>query len=432
MDLQNIAEKTLNKAKASGSDKALVSVSSTMAKEFNVEANKLTLLRTTFDQTLGLKTLVDQRQSTISGNQFTEDAASQLATHAVAAAKASPQDEANGFAPSQGHKKFSFGNTEVNEEWMYARLRELLDERKKLFPKVIIEGSTIKFLKTDRLLMTSEGTVLNSSQSHYEGFVMFTAKEGVKSSSFNYIGFHIGADEAGKPISLMRTCGLSDLLGQCSEQLHVQKVPANFEGDLILTPHCLEEFAGAWKSYLGSGRMLKKSSFFEGKLGEKVASSSWTLTSNPVDSPFATRRFWTSDGYLTKNETIFENGVLKRYLLDHYSATKLKQAVSQSEGDYLKLAPGKSSLKDMIASVKKGVLMCRYSAGAPAENGDVSGVAKNSYFIEDGAIKYPLGETMVTANFSKLLNEVKDISRETLTSGYWEMPWVRFSGVNVS
>ncbi len=431
MDIQSTAEKALSQVKAKGADQAMVSVSSTIAKEFNIESNRLTLLRTTFDQNLRLKTLLDQRQAVVGGNQFSPEAIQSLAQDSFTAAQASPQDEGNGFAPSQGEKKFSFGETPINEEWMYSCLTEMLKERENFFPKIIIEGGTIKFIKTEKILASSEGSLLSSRQGYYEGFAMFTAKDGKKSSSFNYTGFNFAADQAGQPLSLMKTAYLQELLQQSSEQTQVQKVPAQFEGDVIVTPHCMEDLVGHWAGFLSSDRLLKRSSFFQDKIGERVASPAWTLTSHPVDSSFASRNFWTADGYLTQNEALFEKGILKSYLLGHYAAKKLNQKATRSEGSYLKLAGGQASLKEIIGSVKKGILMCRYSAGMPAENGDISGVAKNSYYIENGEIRYPVGETMVSLNLARMLHDIKNISQETVSTGQWEMPWVQFGGATV-
>lgn len=432
MEIQTVAEKSLDQAKTLGAEKTMVSVSMTEAKEFNIEANKLTLLRTTFDQNLGFKTLIDSRQSTITGNQFSDEAISTSLKSVLLATKASQQDEGNGFAPSQGHKNFTFGEEPVDEAWMFSRLSNLLQERAEKFPNLIIDGGTIKYVKTQKVLATSDGTFLTSTQGCYEGFAMFTTKLNKQTSSFNYTGFNLPAANAGKPISLMQVSQLEELFKQSTEQLSTKKVPAKFEGDVIVTPHCLIDLIGSWTQFLSSGMMLKKSSFFANRINQKVASDKWTLRSMPIDSNFASRRFWTSDGYLSKNECLFENGVLKSYLLNHYAAKKLNENVSLSEGQFLKLEPGNKSLMEMISSVKKGVLMCRYSSGYPAENGDISGVAKNSYYIEDGKIMFPLGETMLAANLSKMLLDIQDVSQETVSSGYWELPWVRFSGVSVS
>ena len=320
----------------------------------------------------------------------------------------------------------------MNDEWIYRCLSDLLKQREENFPSLLIEGGAVKFVKTKKILYTSDGTRLSSQQGCYDGAILFTSKQGKQSSSMNYTGFRIAADRAGKPYSLLEAGHLKELFRQSSEQIDTRKVPAKFDGEIIITPHCMEDFLGGWSGFLSSAQMLKKSSFFENKLNEQVASPHWTLTSQPVESNFATRKFWTSDGYRSENESIFEKGVLKNYLLNHYAAKKLERKVSLSEGSYLKMTNGDRSLQDMIRSVKKGLLLARFSSGKPSENGDVSGVVKNSYYIENGEIQFPISETMISLNLARLLRDTIDVSKETINNGSWELPWVRFGGVSVS
>jgi PmbA protein len=86
----------------------------------------------------------------------------------------------------------------------------------------------------------------------------------------------------------------------------------------------------------------------------------------------------------------------------------------------------------MVKSVKKGVLLARFSGGSPSDNGDISGVAKNSYLIEDGEIKYPISESMISGNVADMLMNVTAVSRERVDYGFSIYPWVAVSGVTIS
>ena len=152
----------------------------------------------------------------------------------------------------------------------------------------------------------------------------------------------------------------------------------------------------------------------------------------PVEGPFVTRNFWTDDGFLSENEVIFGEGILKNYLLNQYASNKLGKRISRSEGSHLLLESGSTSLKKMISTVKKGVLLCRFAGGSPAENGDFSGVAKNSYLIENGEIRSPLSEVMVSGNLAKMLNHTLAISSESLNFGSCQFPWAQFGGITIS
>ena len=101
-------------------------------------------------------------------------------------------------------------------------------------------------------------------------------------------------------------------------------------------------------------------------------------------------------------------------------------------GGALVVDPGTTSLGDMLKSVKKGLLMARFSGGQPSSSGDFSGIAKNSYLIEDGMVKHPVSESMVSGNFAEMLKSITAVSKERVDFGYGIYPWVAFSGVTVS
>ena len=67
-------------------------------------------------------------------------------------------------------------------------------------------------------------------------------------------------------------------------------------------------------------------------------------------------------------------------------------------------------MEDMIKEIDKGILLCRFSGGSPSDNGDFSGVAKNSFYIENGEVQYPISETMVSGNIVDMFQKVKHIT----------------------
>jgi len=89
-------------------------------------------------------------------------------------------------------------------------------------------------------------------------------------------------------------------------------------------------------------------------------------------------------------------------------------------------------IPEIIKSTKKGIILKRFSGGNPSDNGDFSGVAKNSYYVEDGEIKFPITETMVSGNLVEMMMNIKQISKERINSGYHNYPWIKFDGLTVS
>jgi PmbA protein len=130
--------------------------------------------------------------------------------------------------------------------------------------------------------------------------------------------------------------------------------------------------------------------------------------------------------------TLIEAGVLRSFLLSMYGARKTGLQRAANMGSNLIVDSGDTPLAEMIAAVDEGLLLCRFSGGNPSDNGDFSGVAKNSYYIKDGKIQFPVSETMVSGNIASMLNSIESISAERVNNGYNVMPWICFNGLNVT
>ena len=60
----------------------------------------------------------------------------------------------------------------------------------------------------------------------------------------------------------------------------------------------------------------------------------------------------------------------------------------------------------------------RFSGGMPGVNGDFSGVAKNSFLIENGKVTTPISETMISGNLAEMLNSIIAVSADTVCDEY--------------
>ena len=129
---------------------------------------------------------------------------------------------------------------------------------------------------------------------------------------------------------------------------------------------------------------------------------------------------------------IIENGILKNFTLSRYGAAKTGKGRSANYGGSYCVDAGDKSLSEIISSVKRGLLLNRFSGGAPAINGDFTGVAKNSFLIENGRVKDAVSETMVSGNLATLLKNITMISSERVNDGEEILPWVKASGIVIS
>ena len=209
-------------------------------------------------------------------------------------------------------------------------------------------------------------------------------------------------------------------------------MPGKFVGDLVIAPTCLSTFLGFLTARIGDGPMISGTSVYKDKLNEPVASDLLTLRSAPVSDEICSGYWVTEDGYKADNSTIIDRGKLSSYLLGLYGANRTGfERAANSGGCYI-VEPGQSTYEKIISEVKQGILINRFSGGRPNDRGDFSGIAKNSYYIKDGKIQFPIKETTVSGNMIELLQSITSVSRERLDSGSSVYPWVSVSGITAS
>ena len=141
---------------------------------------------------------------------------------------------------------------------------------------------------------------------------------------------------------------------------------------------------------------------------------------------------YTAEGFPSENFNIIENGILREFNISNYVANKTGKRRAPNDGGRFIIEGGSKPLADMIASVKHGLIVARFSDGEPSANGDFSGVAKNSFIIEDGRITDAAAETMISGNLADMLMNVRDISAETVSDGVTLMPYISFNGITIS
>lgn len=411
-----------------GAEKAQCAVSLQEKHEMNVDAGEFSLLRTTFDTSVMLVAIKDGKKGTGVANKSDRESLEKAAGDVISMADASQPDEANDIAEKQPPEVFSRGPTEPDLDKMHFRLREFLETVKTRYPRTVIRQAYVDFSRSTRYFVNSNGVDFETSKGVYNLITIFSSRDGDKVSSFNYTGF--AARDLDRPLI---DCGsLDTLIRQSGEQVTTQSIKGKFVGDVIFTPDCLVDMLGFLVNSVGDGAMISGTSIYKDSLEKRVTSPLLTLHCKPTSEEISDGYFVTPDGYKAEDLTLVDRGVLKTYLLSLYGSRKTGKDRSQNAGGGWIIDSGETPYEEMVKSIKRGILLARFSGGYPSANGDFSGIAKNSYLIEDGEIKYPISESMVSGNFADMLMNVKAVSKERVDSGRSIFPWVAVSGATIS
>ena len=165
---------------------------------------------------------------------------------------------------------------------------------------------------------------------------------------------------------------------------------------------------------VNGGAVYRKSSFLAGKLGEKVAHECLTVIDDAtIPGLFGTSPF-DDEGVPSRRTVVIENGVLKSYLLNSYTARKLglkttgnaSRGVSGNAGvghGNLYIEKGTKPAQELIGGVKSGLYVTELIGhGVNILTGDYSRGA-SGIWIENGELTFPVAEVTIAGNLRDML-----------------------------
>ena len=419
-----LAESTLAQMTAAGFDDSQVSVSVSEQDELNIAHNEASLLRSTEDYSVSLAGIKDGRKAATSLTAITPEAIASAVAALAERVQSAPVDDSNAVSADQV-ASFEQGPLSSDLDLLADKAGELLDFRAAQAAKVTVEESAIAHRVTRSHELTSRGTSLSSTVGSFDLSVMCTATDGDKSSSFNYTG---GRANDLRQKSAEHWFGVGEMLVDTQNQIEARALESRFTGEVILAPTAVSDLVGWLLAQLGTQALIAGASVYKDKVGELIASPELSLRSC-FDAPGHVP--YTVDGFKAAPIDLIEGGRLTTLLLDFYGSRKTGLPHTPSTSGW-RIDPGPDSRADLIQSVKRGALVTRFSMGSPAANGDFSGVIKNSFLIENGAVGAALAETMVAGNMAQMLRDISGISTEHVDYGGEDFPWLRIPGMHFS
>lgn len=427
--LKEIAQYTLSRLKEYGADDAQCKIKFGLIDEINVDAGEFSLMRSTFDSAVTMKVIKDMKKGVIAINKIDKESIDAAAKECVAAAEVSTEDDCLSIAEKDENEDFFCGAEKCDRDKLFDRINEYVEDIKNDYPKVFIEQLIADYSESKSVFANTNGAEYSYTASYYSMGSMYSAHDGEKTTSFNSTGIDfVSLDEKIIDKGTQRM-----MYEMCEKELDAVPFEGKFTGTAVFAPSCLGDIIGtAIDNFTGDDTIIDNTSPWRNKLGEKVASDKLSVSLIPIDDRIIGGERYTAEGYKTKNCDIIKNGVLENFTLSEYAARKSGETRCPTLSGCMEVKNGETTYEDLIKKIDKGILVCRLSGGQPASNGDFSGVAKNSFLIENGKITTPVLETMISGNLADMLNNVIDISKETAMDGSTVFPWVAFDGITVS
>lgn len=427
--LHETAERALDALRGAGADRAICTAQRAVTQEFNVESGAFTLLRTLYDDSLVLTGFSGGRKGRIAVNRFDGESIRQAARDCMAAAASAEDDPAWEIAETGGGS-FTDGAPEADLERFFGRCQELLSDIGERHPSVLIEQMILLHRATETVCRSTAGVVWERTAGAYEVDLSYSARDGAFGSSF----FGSGLITASLDKPLIEQGTIERDLCEIERQVHPEPFTGKEVMPVVLTPDCFASLLASLLSHFaGDDAILAGTSPWRNRLGESVADPRLTVTISTDDPQIVLGERWTAEGFRSETYDVIRDGELRSFQLSQYVAnrTGLTRAKNTDDTAFV-VAPGGLALSELLEKVGRGLYVARFSGGEPASNGDFSGVAKNSFLIEDGKLGRAVSEVMISGNLADMLRSIVGLSAERACDGARVLPWAAFGGITVS
>lgn len=424
-----LAENILRRMQEKGVDEASCTVESETTEELNIDNGSFSLYRTLYDKNLLLTAIRGRKRGLIRKNGFDEDSVEKAIEECLSMAENGTPDEAWGMAPVVEEASFSHGVFEPDMDKFFLRTKEFLEDVRREYPTVELNQVINTYVRKEKVYRNTSGTCFTTEAGYYGISLMLCAREGTKTSSFTGCGLFFTDLE--RPFAEIPQ--VKEQLESVVRQVHTVNLNGTFKGTALLVPSCFEELLNEAIDDFASGfSIMQGTAKWADMQNRQVASPLLSVSFAPHHEKIIVGQDYTAEGFLAKDDVFIERGVLRSFRTDLYTHRKTGKPLAGNTSSAIVVEAGDMPLADIIAGIEKGILVGRFSGGSPASNGDFSGVAKNSFLIENGKVTDALAEVMISGNLGDAFMNIRAVSKEREENGVSLVPYVACDGMTVS
>ena len=407
-------EKILNTAKKKGADEVEIIHKKWNENPVSFENNKLKSLES--NQSSGIAVRLIKNNKIGIASSTNPEAFESIADSAI---------EASEFGPEA---KFHFSSEKINDSDAKLEKTELPLEN------LVDRGmNVINSLRTvHKDLLVSGGFDLSFGETVYLNSNGVYGKRAKKlfSTSFygqiirdnDFLGVYDGNSDLENFPNEVEMC--NKIKEKLIESLNITSLETN-KYSVYFTPHAVANiFASILSTILNGKAIQQKISPLVNKLGEKLFDKKFTFTENPEIGTAKVK--FDDEGIKTQKKVLIKEGIINSFYFDLNTASKIN-ALSTGNGFKAGLAsapspvlssliiePGNIKCKDMISSMKDGVIVDQV-LGAGQSNilaGEFNVGIDLGFKVKNGKIHGRIKNCMIAGNIFDVLSNISVISSE--------------------
>jgi PmbA protein len=424
--LKSLAASVVERAQKAGADVAECSVSEGRHLSAKVRLGEPELLEEAGSKSVGLRVMRGQQVAVTSTSDLTPDGIEHLVHDAIELADlAQPDAFAGPPDPSLLSKESQHADLDLFDDSVDsidgARALDMAKRAESVALRADkrltnSEGSTVSRQSGASALCTSGGFCAAMRGTYVSIVVNPVADDadGKKRSGY-YWSARRHLDELESPEAVGEEAARRTLAKLGSRKLETQEVAVVFE------PAAARSIIGLLASCITGGAAWRKSSYLTEREGDRIASDLVTLVDDPLIPRAPGSRPFDGEGLLSRRNVVVGAGKLERFLLDSYSARKLKKqstasasrggggGVGASTSNFF-LQPGTQTPKQLLDATERALYVTDMMGfGFNAVTGDFSRGAAG-FWLERGERVFPVSEVTISLNLDDMLKRIDAVA----------------------
>ncbi len=416
------------------------------ADEFStvLRLGKIESLKEAASKALGLRAFLGVRSASSFSSDFSADSLRRLVERTVAMARVTSEDPASGLPEPEllGRHEgdlqlFSSDVAALSTRERIELARRAEEAALQADPRIQnSEGAWFEASLATKAYSSSLGFVGSYRSSYCAVSVAPIAQDGGMQRDYWYsVARRAGALEA--PEAVGRRAAERALRKLGARKVSTCRVPVVFDPETArsLLAHVFEAVRG--------DAIYRSASFLTGKRGQRVAREEINILDDGLrPGGFGSRPF-DDEGIPSSVTPVIENGVLRNYLLNCYTARKLSLRTTGNAARGIAgppvvgpknfyLAPGSRAPEEIVRAVKNGLYVTELIGfGVNIVTGDYSRGASGMW-IEDGELAYPVEEVTIAGNLAEMLNHIQMVGSDLEFRSALASPTLLVEGLTVA
>lgn len=444
MDDRDLAQDVLSRARRHGADAADVMVARGTDFSVTVRKGQVETLKEAGSKALGVRVFVGRRTATSYTTDFTSAAVEDLVREAVDIARATGEDPAAGLpdemVPAETLElgMYDPSPAALPTDERIARARTGEEAALAVSPEITnSQGSSFACGEDEVVLANSLGFLGGYRTSSVSiSVVPIGERDGEMQRDYWYTAGR-GLADLQAPEEVGRIAAERTLRRLGSRQAATCEVP------IVFDPDTADELLGQLFKALSGYAVFRGSTFLKDKMGQAIASPLITVVDDGRRQRGLGSRPFDGEGLPTRRNVPVEQGVLRHFLCDSYSARKIgarptgcaRRGVAGGPGvgaSNLFLEKGTTPPAQIVGEVDEGLYVTDLIGfGVDLVSGDFSQGAAG-HWIEKGQLTYPVHEITIAGNLQRMLLDIDALGDDLVFRGSSAAPTLRIKLMTVS